>query len=242
MAMSFDTTSAICGDDGQHIPHERHPDPGRVEHDDLTGLNGSKTNPSNYTITNYTGAPATIAAGNKVILTDVFVLQISYNQAAAAAAGSTAEFIGWNFGGGFVNATFGNSGTGSAGGAPTLFEGAANGEYMNESYADYLAGLQPDRPDNAGKPVGRVWVLRRGGMGGARSHRIQRRDKHPGRRHERIRGHSRTQHMGHGRFRIWIAHRQSRSCANVGWGLTGGAIRSGTPSGGDRRGFFFYNY
>jgi hypothetical protein len=141
--MSFDSTSAYAGTLDNTFRTSDILTLGGLNTTTSTGLNGSTTNPSNYTLTNYTGAPATIAAGNKVILTDVFVLQISYNQAAAAAAGSTAEFIGWNFGGGFVNATFGNSGTGSAGGAPTLFGGAANGEYMNESYADYLAGLSP---------------------------------------------------------------------------------------------------
>ena len=53
-----------------------------------------------------------------------------------------------------MNATFGNSGTGSAGGAPTLFGGAANGEYMNESYADYIPGIQPTRPTTLANQLG----------------------------------------------------------------------------------------
>ena len=102
---------------------------------DTTSANGVTNAFRTSDILTLSGLNGNLANGGtvvtpKVVITDIFVLQLTYNTTS-----NGVEYIAWNNGTQFVNAIDGNDIGGINGNAPSPFGAGA----LNESYADYLA-------------------------------------------------------------------------------------------------------
>jgi len=108
---------------------------------DTTAANGVTNANRTSDILTLAGLNGTNPANGQVSLTDIYVLQLTYDTSATGV-----EYIAWNNGSQFVNAIMGNDTGGVNGNAPTPFGTNA----LNESYADYLASS----PGSLGQQLG----------------------------------------------------------------------------------------
>jgi len=97
---------------------------------DTTAANGVTNANRTSDILTLAGLNGTNPANGQVSLTDIYVLQLTYDTSATGV-----EYIAWNNGSQFVNAIAGNDTGGLNGNTPSPFGANA----LNESYADYLA-------------------------------------------------------------------------------------------------------